>query len=420
MSRKILSNYTVNTKKLILGVSACVGLFSTTFAQNEKVTSNVYTHTDTVTVVNNSLEVITNPFWSNWFVQGNVGVNSYRGDNPVGSLKTRLTPQFNVGIGKWITPGMGMQVQFTGFHSKAHKGVEGLYTRGSQMYTDANGKNYWKERIDWYDISVNGMFNLSRLILGYEGDNSPKRLNQFIASIGIGATHHYNLPYGSANEWSGHLELQYSRFFSARKNLSLDVKFRGLYYETQYDGVKNHQKYDQNVSLNIGMTYYLRRRGWGRTVSNTTIYRQDNREIARLNDEINRLKNQRPDTVVVEKAVQLKNTVTFPYLVNFVIDKVDVANREKVNLKTVAEMIKATPDQKYLICGYADKFTGSKERNIWLAKNRAQNVFKVLTEEFGIPASQLVVEDKGGVDNMYYNDPQLSRSAIISKYNEQK
>ena len=58
------------------------------------------------------------------------------------------------------------------------------------------------------------------------------------------------------------------------------------------------------------------------------------------------------------------------------------------------------------------------KRNLWLAENRAKNVYKVLTEEFSVSADQLVLDDKGGVDNMYYDDPQLSRSVIISKYNE--
>ena len=82
-------------------------------------------------------------------------------------------------------------------------------------------------------------------------------------------------------------------------------------------------------------------------------------------------------------------------------------------------MMKATPDQKYLICGYADKHTGSVQRNIWLAQNRAINVYDILTQEFGVPTSQLVLDDKGGVDNMFYDDPQLSRSVLITKYEEE-
>lgn len=412
----IFNSHTMKTKRLVAGMMLCCGIASSAFAQVKEGESITMTQVDTIQVTNHKERVITNPFWNNWFVMADAGVNAFWGDCPVGKFKNRLTPQFNVGVGKWVIPGFGLNLQFTGFRSKGEKGVEGIYTRGSKMYTDGDGDKYWKEKIKWWDFSFNAMFNLTRLIGGYEGDNSSKHLNQFIASVGIGATHHYDLPYGSANEWSGHVELQYSRFFSAKKNLSLDVKLRGLLYETKYDGVFNHQLFDENISLNVGVTYYIKKRGWGRTATNTTIYKQDDREIARLNDEINLLRSMKPDTVVIEKGVQ--STVTFPYLVNFVIDKVKVVNREKVNLKTVADMMKATPEQKYLICGYADKYTGSVKRNVWLAEHRAKNVFKVLTEEFGVPADQLVLDDKGGVDNMYYDDPQLSRSAIISKYSE--
>ena len=412
----IFNSHTMKTKRLVAGMMLCCGIASSAFAQVKEGESITMTQVDTIQVTNHKERVITNPFWNNWFVMADAGVNAFWGDCPVGKFKNRLTPQFNVGVGKWVIPGFGLNLQFTGFRSKGEKGVEGIYTRGSKMYIDGDSDKYWKEKIKWWDFSFNAMFNLTRLIGGYEGDNSSKHLNQFIASVGIGATHHYDLPYGSANEWSGHVELQYSRFFSAKKNLSLDVKLRGLLYETKYDGVFNHQLFDENISLNVGVTYYIKKRGWGRTATNTTIYKQDDREIARLNDEINLLRSMKPDTVVIEKGVQ--STVTFPYLVNFVIDKVKVVNREKVNLKTVADMMKATPEQKYLICGYADKYTGSVKRNVWLAEHRAKNVFKVLTEEFGVPADQLVLDDKGGVDNMYYDDPQLSRSAIISKYSE--
>lgn len=396
------------------------GAFSGIYAQTVDTLAITHMEVDTIQVTTHKERVITNSFWNNWFVTADAGVNAFWGDCPVGKFGDRLTPQFNVGVGKWVTPGFGLDLQFTGFRSKGDKGVQGLYTRGSQTYTDVEGNKYWKEKIKWWDFSINTMFNLTRLIGGYEGDNSSKRLNHFIASIGIGVTHHYDLPYGSANEWSGHLELQYSRFFSARKNLSLDVKLRGLFYETRYDGVFNHQKFDENISFNVGMTYYFKERGWGRTATNTTIYKQDNRQIDELNAEINRLRSMKADTVVIEKGITevQSNAITFPYLVNFVIDKVNVQNREKVNLKTVAEMIKMTPDQKYQICGYADKYTGSVKRNAWLAEHRAKNVYKVLTEEFGVQSEQLVVSYRGGVENMYYNDPQLSRSVIISKYKE--
>ena len=64
-----------------------------------------------------------------------------------------------------------------------------------------------------------------------------------------------------------------------------------------------------------------------------------------------------------------------------------------------------------ILC-YADKGTGSIERNVILSKNRARVVYECLVNEFGVPKKQLRVDHKGGVDNMFYNDPRLSRAVI--------
>ena len=333
-----------------------------------------------------------------------------------------MTPQFNVGFGKWFVPGYGAKLQFTGFRSRADKWRQNLFTSGSETYIDMDGNPYWKERIKWFNFNIDLMFNLSRIIKGYEGIGSSEMMNQFIATIGLGATFPYGFE-GTANDFAGHVELQYSRFFSEEKNFSLDVRLRSILQSTQFDGIPE-QYIDDNYSLNLGFTYYFKKRGWERTVANTRYYLEDQANIDLLKAEIARLQNELAvatatppaDTVVLNQMDA--DLITFPYLVNFVIDKVKVVNRERVNLKVVADMMKATPDQKYLICGYADKYTGSVARNIWLAEHRSKNVYKILTEEFGVPASQLVLDDKGGVDNMFYDDPQLSRSAIITKYNE--
>ncbi len=382
-------------------------------------------------VVSSNHQVITNFFKDNWFILGDAGVNAFWGDYTVGNISTRLSPQFNVGLGKWFVPGFGAKFQMTGFDSQEYKSVETANTWRSQTFYDANGNPYWRENIKWWGISANLMFNISRLIAGYEGIGSPKMKNQFIASVGIGATHHYDVPFQS-NVVSGHFELQYSRFFSDKKNISLDIRVRDILYGTDFDRV-NKQRIDNNLSLNVGLTYYFKKRGWERTVSNTTYYVEDQTTINMLNEEINSLRAAKAAAEAAAAAAVAKASatnqvaqeypathelITFPYLVNFVIDKVEVVNRERVNLKVVADMMKATPDQKYLICGYADKHTGTVKRNIWLAEHRSKNVYKILTEEFGVPKSQLVLDDKGGVENMFYDDPQLSRSAIITKYEE--
>ena len=361
-------------------------------------------------------QVISNRLKDNWFVLGEVGLNTYWSDyTSKSSLGARMTPQFNFGAGKWFLPGFGAKLQLTGFSSRADKWCESLFTQGSDVYTDADGNSYWKEKVKWVNLNADFMFNISRLIKGYEGNDSSDLMNQFIGSVGIGIAHPYGFE-GSANDFAGHFELQYSRFFSEKKNLSLDVRLRAILYESQFDGVRE-QFFDENISLNVGVSYYFKNRGWENTVAKTTYYVEDQSTINQLMAQIDSLMNRPVEQVVVVAAAE-PDLLTYPYLVNFVIDKVKVVNRERVNLKVVAEMMKATPNQKYLICGYADKYTGSVKRNIWLAENRAKNVFTVLTEEFEVPADQLVLDDKGGVDNMFYDDPQLSRSVLISRYEE--
>ena len=149
-----------------------------------------------------------------------------------------------------------------------------------------------------------------------------------------------------------------------------------------------------------------------------TVYVTNNDELNRLNDEINRLRgqisdleNRKPEKEIIKE----KDIVTFPYMVNFVVNTTDVVNRELVNLETVAQMIKSTPAKKFNVIGYADKQTGTEEINAKLAESRAKNVYDILVNKYGVPASSLVLDSKGGVDYMYMNDEQLSRSVIISE-----
>ena len=151
-----------------------------------------------------------------------------------------------------------------------------------------------------------------------------------------------------------------------------------------------------------------------------TVYVTDNSEIDRLNGEVNRLRaendnlrNRKPENT--KEIVNTKEYITYPHFVNFAISETKVQDREVVNLQYVAEMIKSVPGKKFSVIGYADKQTGTAEGNAKLAKERAQNVFNVLTKQYGVSANQLTLDSKGGVDTMFLNDPQLSRSVIISE-----
>ena len=213
--------------------------------------------------------VVTNRFWDNWFVFGEIGAHAFAGDyGSVGDFGGLISPDFKVGVGKWFTPGIGVKFQYGMGTSKGYSKEKTMFAKGDQLIAD-DGTPYWKTKMKWLDFSVNAMFNLSRLFCGYEGKESDRLMNQFIASVGLGALHHYGID-AQRNEWSGHFELQYSRFFSKRKDISLDVKAHAILYQTNFDAVtlkgtgEDSRWFDANVGLSVGLTYYFKKRHWDR------------------------------------------------------------------------------------------------------------------------------------------------------------
>ncbi len=240
-------------------------------------------------VVNDStldpLTVVTNKFGKNWFIFATGGAHTFRGDYSTdGKFRGTIGPDFGIGIGKWFTPGIGLKVEWIRGNSLGYTEAHPYYhyDRGDRIYQKSDGTEYKKMKTGWWDISASAILNLTRLILGYEGNNNTKRMNQFMLNLGIGGVHHlgYGHSYGSDNEWSGHAEIQYSRFFNAKKRFSLDVKARGLIYESNFDlvyGQDDHaaKKWDMNVGLDLGFTYYIGKQRWKQ---GTVRYVRDYRE----------------------------------------------------------------------------------------------------------------------------------------------
>lgn len=222
--------------------------------------------------------VVTNRFWDNWWVYGDIGMHTFRGDwSGNGKFKETLSPDFTVGVGKWFTPGFGIKAQFGMGNSRGFTEVWTPYAVGSEdnPMLKSDGTPYWKLKTKWWDINANVVFNISRILYAWEGYDSDERFNQLFLSLGIGGVHHYDKelknkkwgePYGGPkNEWYGNVELQYSRFFTKAKAWSLDVKLRGRFYETHFDlSPLADRRWDYNLGVSIGATYYIKKRGWER------------------------------------------------------------------------------------------------------------------------------------------------------------
>ena len=224
------------------------------------------------------MRVVTNKFGKDWFLFGGVGGHTLRGDHSkLGKFSGTLSPDYEIGFGKWFTPGVALRI------GAMYSDSRGYTIYGENLpYTSSNGTPYGPMTIKWFDFNAGAQLNLSRLLVGYEGAYSRRLMNQFFLYAGIGVVHHtgYRKGYGSSNELSAHTELQYSRFFSPKKRVSLDIKLRGIFYQSNHDGEYGQYDYaarkvDCNLGAAIGLTVYLGK-GWSQ--STTKIYQRDFRE----------------------------------------------------------------------------------------------------------------------------------------------
>lgn len=250
---------------------------------------------------NDPFEVVSNPFRQNWFIFATGGGHTFRGDySKDGPFKGTLSPDVSVGFGKWFMPWLALKAEFILSESRGYTEFKTAHY-GYGDWIDGN-PGYRKMKTGWWDLGGSAIINLTRLYYGYEGYGVKDRMGQWQAAAGIGAVHHlgYEHDYGSDNELSTHLELQYSRFLNADKNVSLDVKARALLYQTNFDleygqAQKAAQHVDANLGLDVGVTFYLGKKGengWRRGTS--TIYEREYKETAKTIVKVKEEEKERP------------------------------------------------------------------------------------------------------------------------------
>ena len=103
-----------------------------------------------------------------------------------------------------------------------------------------------------------------------------------------------------------------------------------------------------------------------------------------------------------------------PIVAYFEIGQAKLSAKEKEHVKYVTKNIIARGENvKFTLSGNADSKTGSKKRNQQLSEQRADYVYKMLTEELGIDGSRFTVKANGGND--VFDSPELNRAVIIEK-----
>lgn len=345
-----------------------------------------------------------NPFWDNWFVGVGIGSSTFYGNHCKGTnIGERTAPVFNLHAGKWFTPNVGLRMNFYWYQPKSFD-----TNPNNPLVVKDLGNGLYKTKWTMTSLTAEAMVNMSNLICGYKRD----RLYNFIGYIGGGwirncTRKHPNdvvLSTGILNR------------FNINESWGLNLELRASIFPEKMSYAEYGGKWDQDMltSLMVGASYRFKYSGWNTCNVSTS-------EINALNAKINdmRAKNAELKDALAEKPkvqtveVVKVNTYVPDMCVFFKINKSDIREEEKVNIAMYAENIKKAKDKKFSVTGYADKYTGNDKINTPLSKNRAQKVYDMLVNEFGVDKNQLVIDHKGGVDNMFYDIPKLSRVTVI-------
>lgn len=380
----------------------------------------------TITEIKDKHKVVTNKFFENWFLGVSGGAQILLGDHDKQmQTKDRITPAFNAYLGKWFTPGIAVRGGYTGYKLKglthnnpATSGGSVLTHSTGEIYQDVKSSNdlgsLEVQQFNYNHIHGDVLFNLSNIFGGYKED----RLYTFAPYIGVGWAWVTQEP--KTSEPSVNIGFYNSIRLSNAFNLSLDL--RGSLVKDDFDGELGQRKEEGIIAGTVGIVYNLKNRTWAKEKI-TSILSYDEAELNVLRERVNQLANdnsalrkqlsESANNSITDVKIE-KNVLIAPILITFPINKSVVSNEARVNLEFFAKAIKdGKSTVVYNISGYADRGTGNKSTNERLSRERAEAIYNVLVREFGVPAAQLTISHHGGVDNMYYDDPRLSRAVIV-------
>lgn len=348
-------------------------------------------------------------------------VNAGKSEGKFGSP----APHITVSVGKWFTPVWGVRGQgglwranFDSNNSHGTLAADGTLIGTAESYH----KNVGQLRLD-------AMFNISNAIWGY----NPDRLFNLSVFAGPGLTFAKTGNGGvliddvnrtwqrvPASEQKGHAYINGSIGLQGKFNVSeyidIDVEARGE-LAPSYLGYLSTANTVGGLYFGAGVTYTFGGKKFVPYMSKV--------DVDALNDEINKYRSEleqaqtdlansknaaataQPVTQEVVKEVQ----VAGPRAVFFKIGSAKLDDYGKVNIQMAAKVLKANPDKKYKVAGYADKATGSAPFNQKLSEKRAQVVYDALIAE-GVDKDQLELVGFGGTENMFGKD-YLNRCVIL-------
>ena len=374
-----------------------------------------------VTYVEDPSQGITlNRFKDNWFVTGEIGVgglgSSYDGELDFGK---RLMPSFNVGVGKWFSPLIG--VRFSADFRK----MKGATIDGAGIDpvnpTDGAVGNYLVNRQWSIGAAADVYLNLTNWWCGYKPDRV------YNASIYGGVAAHSQMIKkmdGNDAKWRHHgmsIGLRAGLLNSFRVSNHVDILLDIRLDADQCNYMDMTRQVNLYGSVMAGVAYKFNKTTWSAPIVPVCPeYKYTDAEgdalverlkaadakIADLERQLRECMNRPvPEPVAPAKEAPLA-TIYFP---------IGSSRVQGVQTKVVAAVANAMSgtDDEYVVTGWADSYTGSAARNQQLREQRADNVVKLLVKN-GVDGGRLeAATADSSLSGFGENSADLDRAATI-------
>ena len=397
-------------KKSLLFIGACTAMLAT--ATNANAQDAVVVEEQSV-VVTEEVPCHTHYYSTsrdNWFIQLGAGFQTPFFDKTEpkdGSSDRSYTAAYNFGFGKWMSPYLGWRLSFQG------GALHWTYQQYNKMkYVNANFDLMWD------------MFNSFSV--------NSKRFLSIVPFVGLGGTYGWDFKGDRGNvrdkgdktpshQWM----LPVSAGIQLRLRLSKYVDFfaeaRVSGYGDNFNNRVGGKDIDLVVSTVGGFSFNIG--GSGFKSYNPCDYLG---YINGLNGQVNDLRNELAVTAAALAAAEsqlpcpevvqpepVQAATPLMATVRFKINSAKISSYEQVNVYNIAEWMKANPNQKVVIAGYADKDTGTAEYNQKLSERRAQAVKDALVNDYGISADRLTLDPQGSSVQPYPKHNDWNRIVIF-------
>ncbi len=403
MSRQLRINLKFNVMKKLFMILMVSVLGLPAFAQDETV----------IQIQNSKGPYITGSLWDNWFVTAGGGAQVYFGNHDThGDFADRIAPALDISVGKWITPSVGMRVQYSGLKAKGWTDGKLPYSYGSP-----DGYGYYKEKFNTMNLHADLLWNASNQF----GGENEYRLWSFVPYVGFGLAHSWG--HGTSNdELAANAGLLHNIRVSDAIDISIDM--RAMFVNQRFAYANGSNGVNVMGTITAGISYKINNVGFKR--ASDLIVIEDNtkyvEQIAALEQMLVQADAKRAS---LEKTIQsqtaqmneMRSTeVTIPVLpklaIFFEIGKAKLTQMSIINLGYLADILKQYPDKRFMIFASADKQTGTPEWNMKLSQKRGEAVYDVLVKKYGVNPEQLKI-DAVGVTQQKFDQPQLNRVVVI-------